>query len=89
VDFYWLYWICQFEAENYRIKIELGIQSEFNVLGAAEPVLLTFKGDVGHSQTFTLQSFHHHFSLIRWNHLIFESLEKYKRTGKQISKMDW
>ena len=89
MDFNRFHWLCELEAENSRIEIKFTVQGLVKLATKAKAMLLTFTALLGAKEALRLQSSHHHLGLIRGNHLIFESLEKYKRTGKQISKIDW
>ena len=64
-------WISQVEAKNLGVKIQLGIQGAFDVLGFAKTVLFTFEFQVCYRKPFGFDRRIHLLRLVRRHDFIF------------------
>src|SRR5262245_22471635 len=80
--------VRQIEAEDLRIKVELGVEGAADVFGAPEAVLLALGGEIGDRDALRPERVDHCFGLVRRYDFVFEALEEDHGLGEAFDVVD-
>src|SRR5205085_3341744 len=80
--------VCEREAEDARVEVQLSVEGALDVLGLAEAVLLALECDVGDGQTLPAERLDHQLGLVRRDAFVFEALKEDDGAREAFGEVD-